>query len=150
MNNSWPENASLGLITTLIGGLDQRQLIAATAGTPCIVDSEILECLIVGLLNPPGTEQHRAAQIPKDTEHGANYIYLGRADNFFKRRRRGESRMVSPPPACSPPHHGRGASIAQHPGVCTLEGCRGEGAEISPQFPLRIVAGDKRKADQPF
>lgn len=72
MNNSWPENASLGLITTLIGGLDQRQLIAATAGTPCIVDSEILECLIVGLSNPPGTEQHRATQIPKDTEHGAN------------------------------------------------------------------------------
>lgn len=49
MNNSWLENASLGLITTLIGGLDQRQLIAPTAGTPCLVDSEIVECLIVGL-----------------------------------------------------------------------------------------------------
>lgn len=72
MNNSWPENASLGLITTLIGGLDQRQLIAATVGTPCIVDSEILECLIVGLLQSSRDTAAPAIQIPKDTEHGAN------------------------------------------------------------------------------
>ncbi|XP_013913112.1 PREDICTED: acyl-CoA synthetase family member 3, mitochondrial-like [Thamnophis sirtalis] len=40
MNNSWPVNASLGLITTLIGGLDQRWLIAPTEEAPWIVDSK--------------------------------------------------------------------------------------------------------------
>lgn len=49
MNNSWPVNASLGLITTLIGGLDQRWLIAPREETPSIVDSKSVESLIVGL-----------------------------------------------------------------------------------------------------
>lgn len=66
MNNSWTENASLGLITTLIGGLDQRQLIAPTAGTPCIVDSEIVECLIVGLFQfSQDTTAHNSIEVPR-------------------------------------------------------------------------------------
>lgn len=66
MNNSWTENASLGLITTLIGGLDQRRLIAPTAGTPCIVDSEIVECLIVGLFQfSQDTTAHNSIEVPR-------------------------------------------------------------------------------------
>lgn len=60
------ENASLGLITTLIGGLDQRQLIAPTAGTPCIVDSEIVECLIVGLFQfSQDTTAHNSIEVTR-------------------------------------------------------------------------------------
>jgi len=66
MNNSWTENASLGLITTLIGGLDQRQLIAPTEGTRCIVDSEIAECLIVGLFQfSQDSTAHNSIKVPR-------------------------------------------------------------------------------------
>lgn len=99
MNNSWTENASLGLITTLIGGLDQRQLIAPTAGTPCIVDSEIVECLIVGLFQfSQDATAHNSIQFPRyrrtQTAGPIKFIWE-RADNFFKQRGTGERITVS-------------------------------------------------------